>query len=103
MSPCISSLQNACMFVPLQVAEACKGAGGGSVELLEMDAGSKESVTAVAKAVEGEARCPLKDIETHGISPLLLLGSALAKSSDRCVSLWSFSCDVAAFWRHQLC
>ena len=47
------------MCVPLQVAEACKGAGGGSVELLEMDAGSKESVTAVAKAVEGKARYPL--------------------------------------------
>lgn len=48
------------MCVPVQVAEACKGAGSGSVELLEMDAGSKESVTAVAKAVEGKARCPIQ-------------------------------------------
>ena len=36
------------------MAEACKAAGPGSVELFEMDAGSKESVTALAKAVEGK-------------------------------------------------
>ena len=36
------------------MAEACKAAGPGSVELFEMDAGSKDSVTALAKAVEGK-------------------------------------------------
>ncbi len=37
-----------------QVADACRAAGSGSVELYEMDAGSKESVTALAKAMEGK-------------------------------------------------
>ena len=37
-----------------QVADACRAAGSGSVELHEMDAGSMESVTALAKAVEGK-------------------------------------------------
>ena len=54
-----SRLKRMHLCASLQVAEACKGAGSGSVELLEMDAGSKESVTAVAKAVEGKARCPI--------------------------------------------
>ena len=45
-------------MLALKVAEACKAAGSGSIELLEMDAGSKESVTAVAKAVEGRVCCP---------------------------------------------
>jgi len=37
-----------------QVAEACKAAGSSSVELHEMDASSKESVVALASAVEGK-------------------------------------------------
>ena len=37
-----------------QAAEACKAAGAGSVEVMEMDAGNKDSVTALAKAVEGK-------------------------------------------------
>jgi len=37
-----------------QVAEACKAAGSSSVELHEMDASSKESVAALASAVEGK-------------------------------------------------
>ena len=56
-STCVSP-HLTCICVICQVAEACKGAGSGSVKLLEMDAGSKESVTAVAKAVEGKARRP---------------------------------------------
>lgn len=36
------------------MAEACKAAGPGSVELFEMDASSKDSVSALAKAVEGK-------------------------------------------------
>jgi len=43
------------------VAEACKAAGSSSVELHEMDASSKESVAALASAVEGKvppARSP---------------------------------------------
>jgi hypothetical protein len=40
-----------------QVAEACRAAGSGAVELHEMDASSKESVMALAKAVEGKV-CP---------------------------------------------
>jgi NAD(P)-dependent dehydrogenase (short-subunit alcohol dehydrogenase family) len=41
-----------------QVAGACRAAGSGAVELREMDASSKESVTALAKAVEGKVACP---------------------------------------------
>jgi len=37
-----------------QEAEACKAAGSSSVELHEMDASSKESVAALASAVEGK-------------------------------------------------
>lgn len=37
-----------------EAAEACKAAGAGSVEVMEMDASNKDSVTALAKAVESK-------------------------------------------------
>jgi len=37
-----------------EAAEACRAAGGGSVEIHEMDGSSTESVNALAKAVEGK-------------------------------------------------
>jgi hypothetical protein len=49
-----------------QVADACRAAGSGSVELHEMDASSKESVTALAKAVEGKVLLILAGMAGRG-------------------------------------